>query len=79
MAKTEWTGDLADDCWLTRGEWFVHVEKMHHCSWWLAIHHDDGYDWNASEYGIRWTSGRDARLFAEWFIENVGDYMRGKP
>ena len=73
--KTNWDGDLQDDCHLDRYGYHAHVECMGRGVWWFAV--DKGkwpnatqiYNTADNETAVMLTTGKMARAAAECVIE----------
>jgi hypothetical protein len=71
--KTNWQGDLNDDCTLERYGLFAHVERMDRNRWWFAVYPSRNGDalYNSSDMqtAIRLRDGAAARAAAEHVME----------
>jgi hypothetical protein len=71
--KTNWRGDLNDDCTLERYGLFAHVERMDRKRWWFAVYPSRNGDalYNSADpqTAIRLRDGDAARAAAEHVME----------
>jgi len=72
---SKWTGDLKDDCFLSRYGYSAHVENMWKRHWWFAVgrgkfpNYEELYNTSNNKTAIVLTTGKMARAAAECVIE----------
>lgn len=71
MTKSEWRGDLNDDCFLDRYGLSAHVECMARGVWWFCIDYGTEQIYNTAdnETAVMLTTGKMARAAAECVME----------